>query len=49
MFGLGPIELSIPLLFMLFWLGIIVYILSLANRAVKALEKIADKLENMKQ
>ena len=38
----------IPVLFMLIYLGIIIYIISLAGRLVRAVERIADKFENIR-
>jgi hypothetical protein len=36
----------IPILFMLIYLGVVIYIISLAGRLVHAVERIADKFEN---
>ena len=36
----------IPILFMLIYLGVVIYIISLAGRLVHAVERIADKFED---
>jgi len=36
----------IPVLLMIIYLGVIIYIISLAGRLVRAVERIADKFEN---
>ena len=46
MFGLGPLEIMFPLFFVVAWLAILVYFLSLATRLVKAVERIAHSLES---
>ena len=45
MFGLGPCGLMIPSLVFIIWLVIVVYVLTLVNRLVNAVEKIAHLLE----
>ena len=41
-------EAIIPVLFMLIYLGIIIFMISLAVRLVRAVERIADKFENIR-
>jgi hypothetical protein len=41
MYGFG----GLPIVWMLVWLGITVYVIVLAGRFVKAVEKIAEKSE----
>ena len=48
MFGLGPFEIMFPLFFVVAWLAILVYFLSLAARLVKAVERIAQIIESKK-
>ena len=38
----------IPILFMLIYLGVVIYIISLATRLVHAVERIADEFENFR-
>ena len=43
MFGLGPIEIFVVLFVPVTGLALLVFLVSLALRLVKAVEKIADK------
>ncbi len=44
--GLMKMQVIITILFMLIYLGVVIYIISLAGRLVHAVERIADKFEN---
>jgi len=46
MFGLGIFELLSILIIPIIVLGILIYLIILASRLVKAVEKIADKYGN---
>ncbi len=44
--GLMKMQVIITMLFMLIYLGVVIYIISLAGRLVHAVERIADKFED---
>jgi len=46
--GLMKMQVIITMLFMLIYLGVIIYIISLATRLVHAVERIADEFENFR-
>jgi hypothetical protein len=46
MFGIGSCELMIPFIAFTIWLIIVIYVISLGLRLVRAVEKIAQILEN---
>ncbi len=41
-------RLIFPTLFMIFYIAILIYFISLAGRLVRAVERIADKFENIR-
>ncbi len=41
-------QLIFPTLFMIFYIAILIYFISLAGRLVRAIERIADKFDNIR-
>ncbi len=43
------LSAGFPILVFLLWLGVVIYLLVLATRLVKAVERISNILENLKK